>query len=408
MINEYLLGPITQLLTMNGLPINGPLADTQLEILPEAGVVIRDGLISEIGTYTEIAKRQIPRHEISTPTVVLPGFIDAHTHLCFAGSRAKDYAQRLNGLTYQEIAAQGGGIQDTVRHTRAASAQELEALLRAKIERLIQWGVTTCEVKSGYGLSIDEEIKILEVIDRVGKSQPVTLVPTCLAAHVRPPEFQSNQEYLAYLIQGLLPQLIQRGLTRRIDIFVEQGAFSRDEALAYLNEAKRMGFDLCIHADQFSRGGALLAAEVGALTADHLEQSIEEDFLALTKRGTIPVVLPGASIGLGIPYPHARQILDLGLPLVIASDWNPGSAPMGHLLAEAALLGMAEKLTMAETLAALTVRAARALRLNDRGCLKDGKRADIIGFPTGNYQDILYHQGSLQPSLVYAGGQHLL
>lgn len=406
-MKRKLIGPFVQLLTMDHLPINGPLKDSQLEIVENGGVVVEEGIIKEIGQYNELKKKKIPHDEIPYPAVLLPGLIDAHTHICFAGSRAKDYALRVSGVSYQEIAQQGGGIIDTVRKTRAASQDELTSLMLERTKRLLKNGVTTCEVKSGYGLTFEDEIKMLEVIGRLGQMQPVTLVSTCLAAHIIPPEFKSGKEYLSFLIKKLLPIVKEKRLSKRVDIFIEKGAFSPDEALYYLKAAREMGFSICIHADQFTRGGAQVAAQIKAVSADHLEMSVDEDFLALSRSVTIPIVLPGASMGLGMPFAPARKMLDEGLSVVLASDWNPGSAPMGNLLLEAAVIGAAEKLTMAETFASMTVRAAKALELDDRGVIKKGMRADFVAYPCDDYREILYHQGSLIPSDVFVKGEKL-
>ncbi|MDP1836261.1 MAG: imidazolonepropionase [Chlamydiales bacterium] len=386
------LGPFAQVLTLEGLPESGPISDNALKVYENAGIEITNGIISYIG----------PMEGAPQNAVAMPGLIDAHTHLCFAGIRAKDYAARLSGATYQEIAAKGGGILDSVRKTREATEQELTQLTLERLKRAFSNGITTCEVKSGYGLSVEQELKLLQAIVAAGKLLQITVVPTCLAAHTLPPEFDSHNAYLVYLVDKLLPQA--RQLCSRVDIFVEKGAFGVVEAEKYLLAAKELGFEICIHADQFSRGGALLAAKVGATSADHLEQSNDEDFAALKLAGVIPVILPGATLGLGMPFPPARKILDAGLPLAIASDWNPGSAPMGDLLTQAAVLGAAQKLTMAETLAGITFRAAKALRLHDRGILAKGMRADIAIFPGADYREILYYQGSLKPSITIANG----
>lgn len=399
-----ILGPITQLLTMALLPPSGPIPDSSLEIIPEAGIRFANGKIVEIGPFSSIKRAADLHIPLTTPTVALPGFIDAHTHLCWAGSRCADYALRLQGLSYSEIAKRGGGILDTVRHTRAATKQQLVDGLLSRLATAAKGGVTTCEIKSGYGLSTTDEIKMLEAIQEAQSLQPLHLIPTCLAAHVLPPEFSSPQAYLDDILHNLLPEIIKHNLSRRVDIFVEDGAFAPEIALPYLLKAKQLGFSLTLHADQFSRGGALLAAEVGAVSADHLEVSEPQDFLALKHGHVIPIVLPGASLGLGMPFAPARALLDSGLPLVIASDWNPGSAPMGRLLAEAALIGAAEKLSNAETLAALTTRAAKALQLEDRGVLTPGHLADIILFDTSDYRDIFYNQGSLLPSRAFIQG----
>lgn len=399
-----LYGPFEQIVTLDNLPANGPIADKELELIEDGGVVVENGVIKEIGRFDELRKKKHILREVKTPAVLLPGIIDAHTHLCFAGSRIADYAMRLEGQSYQEITSQGGGILDTVRKTRATSNHDLVHLMLGRANVLMQQGVTTCEVKSGYGLSVDEEIRMLAAICEAARSHPVDIIPTCLAAHTKPWEFARYSDYLKHLELKLLPKLQELQLTKRIDIFVEEGGFTSDIARPYLKAAKALGFSIIVHADQFSRGGALLAAEVGALSADHLEASTDEDFQALKEKNVFPIVLPGATLGLGMPFPHARKILDSGLPLVIASDWNPGTAPMGNLLLQAAVLGAAQKLSMAETWAAITFRAAAALELNDRGIIRQGLRADLIAFPCADYREILYHQGTLMPHFVMTQG----
>ncbi|MFQ5730143.1 MAG: imidazolonepropionase [Waddliaceae bacterium] len=396
-----LIGPITQIVTMDELPKEGLINDNSLAIIANGGMIVENGLISAIGAYQDLELSDVDKVKIPSPTVALPGLIDAHTHICYAGSRAADYALRVSGVSYQEISSRGGGILDTVRKTREASQEELVRLMEPRLNQLLCLGITTCEVKSGYGLAVEDEMKMLRAIDDASKRQPIDLVPTCLAAHTKPWEFASPQEYLNYLIRELFPIL----KTHRIDIFVEEGAFSVEEAKGYLTAAKEAGFSLCIHANQFTAGGASLAAELQAISAEHLEHLDQKECLKLKDAGVIAVVLPGASLGLGVPMAPARRMLDSGLSVVIASDWNPGSAPMGNLLAQAALLGASEKLSIAETLAGITCRAAHALELNDRGTLKPGMRADFVLFPCDNYQDILYNQGSLHPSRVFIKGE---
>lgn len=399
-MTDLLIGPFSQVLTMEGLSPSGPLKDQDLVVVKDAAIHLKNGIIHKVDHYQSMRNQPGQWLNIEGPAVALPGFIDAHTHICWAGSRFKDYALRVQGVSYQEIAAQGGGILDTVNKTRQASVQELiEGLLqRGKI--LSKQGVTTCEVKSGYGLTVDDEIKILTAIRDANVQLDVDLIPTCLASHVKPKEFINNRDYLAYIEERLLPRLLKENLAQRIDIFVDNVAFSVEEARLFLLSAQKKGFSIVIHADQFTRGGAKLAAELGVLSVDHLDVSINEDFELLKQNRVIPIVLPGCSLGLGTPFAPARKILDCGLPLVIASDWNPGSAPLGYLLLEAAILGAAEHLTMAETLAAITVRAARALQLEDRGQLMSGKRGDCVIFPCHDYREILYNQGSLLPSMT--------
>ncbi len=398
-MNATLLGPFSQLVTLRNLPTEGPIADESLEIISDGAVLVENGLIQQVGVWSEMrgaAKERTP----SQPCVALPAFIDCHTHICWGGSRAADYARRLSGATYQEIAAAGGGIMDTVRQTRAATQDELQKVVEKHVKQLYMGGVATAEVKSGYGLTVEDELKMLRAI--AAASGPVDLIPTCLAAHIPPPEAASPEAYLAEVLEKLLPIVKKEHLANRVDIFVEENAFSVDVARPYLEQAKALGFTLTIHADQFSPGGARLAAEMGALSAEHLEASGPEDLAALKAAGVIPVVLPGASLGLGLPFAPARAALDAGLPLAIASDWNPGSAPQGDLLTQAALLGAAEHLTMAETLAGITTRAAAALQLTDRGTVEVGKKISLALFPTTDYREILYYQGSMRPQEVWS------
>lgn len=412
MPKRKLIGPFTQILTMGNLPAKGPLKDHQLEIFEEGGVLVEGGLIIEIGYYHALADKYAHEkpelQEITGDFILLPGFIDAHTHMCFAGSRAADYALKVAGSQYQEILKAGGGIHHTVAQTRAATAAQLQTLLLSRCNRHLQDGVTTAEVKSGYGLSIAEELKMLEAIHQVHQNHAIDLIPTCLAAHVKPKEYASEEHYLHDITSDLFPLMKSRELSQRVDIFVEAGAFAPALARAYLQKAKAAGFYLTIHADQFTTGGSALAVEMGACSADHLEASGTDEIAALAKSNVVAVALPGASLGLGMPFTPARKLLDAGAILAIASDWNPGSAPMGDLLLQAAVIGAAEKLSMAETLAAITCRAAMALALTDRGTLSPGMLADLIAFQTSDFREILYHQGKLKPDMVWKKGNQVI
>ncbi|RIJ42365.1 imidazolonepropionase [Pontibacter oryzae] len=406
-----LIGPFSQILTMAGLPKTGPVQDEQLQVLERAGILVHGTEVVKVDAYDKLHKlaleQQYHLEIINEPLVLLPGLIDAHTHICFAGNRANDYAMRVAGKSYLEIARNGGGILDSVRKTREATLVELVDLLRKRCDRHLKEGVTTCEVKSGYGLNVEDELKMLEAIKLVNKHHPLDLVPTCLAAHMVPPEHAEAKIYLEEVVTKLLPQVLEQDLARRVDIFVEETAYKEGEALEYLLAAKEMGFDLTVHADQFSTSGSKVAAEAGAVSADHLEASSEEEIALLKEAGVVATVLPGASLGLGMHYAPARKMLDGGLCLAIATDWNPGSAPMGDLLVQAAVLGAAEKLTTAETLAAITVRAAYALNLSDRGILAKGQQADMVAFATDNHRDILYFQGKLKPAHIWKKGRRI-
>lgn len=403
-----IIGPFKQILTLSNIPYKGAVKDEQLEILTDATLVVKDGKIEDIGKWSTI-KEKYPTaqiEEITDDRVLLPGFIDSHTHICFGGKRSKDFAMRLNGKTYLEIAESGGGIWSTVTNTRKDSIEELSesALLRAN--RLIENGVTTIEVKSGYGLSVEDELKMLEAIQKLKNSTRATIVPTFLGAHMKPRDFKgSDAEYLQLLVDEVFPIIQENAWANRVDIFTEQTAFSIEDSREYLQKAKELGFELTVHADQFTAGSSIMAVELGALSVDHLEFSGQKEIKAIADSNTVAVALPGASIGLGMQFTPARKLLDAGACLGIASDWNPGSAPMGDLLTQASILATYENLSMAEVLSGITFRAAKALNLIDRGKIEKGLQADFVSFPTDDFRDIIYYQGQLKPNQVWLAGE---
>ena len=390
---------------MNQHPLYGPIKDSDLQILANGGIMVDDHVIIDTGNFENLYKsNQVNVEEIEAEAILLPGMIDAHTHICYAGSRALDYSKKIKGISYQDILKDGGGIHDTVNKTRNATFEDLKLQTSRRVDRHFNAGVTTLEIKSGYGLSYADEIKILEVIKAIDKISAPDLVPTCLAAHVRPREYKQNMEYLKFIISDILPVVRNNNLSNRVDIFIEENAFQPDEAEVYLRKADALGFSITVHADQFSTGGSMVAAAIGAVSADHLEASGPEEIRAIVDKRVNAVVLPGACIGLAMPFAPARKILDAGACLAIGSDWNPGSAPMGDLLIEASLLSNFEKLSFSETFAGITFRAANALGLSDRGMIKSGKLADLVAFPTDDYREILYNQGLLKPALVWKNG----
>ena len=403
-----IVGPFTQLLTMDKMPLRGRLTDEDLELIPEGGIAMEGGKIVDIGHFDALTTRypDVEIERIDSPCVALPSWIDAHTHICFGGNRANDFAMRNAGKSYLEIAAAGGGIWSSVVHTRQASEQELEQGLLERVYALISQGVTTIEVKSGYGLDKENELKILRAIQRAQRRTSATLVPTCLAAHTVPKDFDGDSRaYLDMIVQELLPQVKKENLAKRVDIFIEKSAFGTEESRDFLQRVKSLGFSITVHADQFTPGSARIAVEAGAVSADHLEATSDEDIPFLAGSDTVAIALPGASIGLGEPFTPARKLLDAGAILAIATDWNPGSAPMGDLICQASILATFQKLSTAEVLAGITYRAAHALECTDRGILRAGKRADFVCYSTDNFQNILYKQGSLVPTGVYVSGE---
>ncbi|MGO4293722.1 imidazolonepropionase [Chitinophaga sp. RAB17] len=405
---KTLLGPFAQILPMTGLSLKGTLQDEQLAVIEKGGVVMENGEIIAVADYKSLLKKY-PDSEIAfmdTPLVLLPGFIDCHTHICYDGTRNRDYAMRIAGKSYLEIARAGGGIWDSVTKTRIADVVTLTENTVARANRHLKEGVTTIEVKSGYGLNLEGELKMLRAIQQAGMHTKATLISTCLAAHMKPRDYAGSEtEYLQWVVSELLPVLQQEQLSNRVDIFIEETAFSASAAAAFLQQAMQQGFAATVHADQFSAGGAAVAVTAGALSADHLEASSEKEIVLLANSNTVAVVLPGASLGLGMQYAPARKLLNAGASVAIASDWNPGSAPMGDLLIQAAVMSAAEKLSTAEVLAALTVRAAPALQLKDAGQLVAGYAADLQAYPTSDYRDILYYQGKMKPAMVWKKGE---
>ncbi len=393
---------------MTGLSLNGPIADEALPILPDAGIIVDNGNIHAIGSFEALRATHggIQVHVLKGDHVCLPGLVDAHTHICFAGSRAKDYAMRNAGKSYLEIAKAGGGIWDTVTQTRKATQATLTSRTKKLATRHLKNGVTTLEVKSGYGLSIEEELKMLRAIKEADSLVAADLIPTCLAAHMLPKDYEgSATAYLGEMAEKLFPILQEEELTNRIDAFIEESAFSKKAIAPYFQKAKEMGFDITVHADQFSTSGSEVAVQFGAISADHLEASTDTEIALLAKSDVIATALPGASLGLGCNFTPARKLLDAGGALAIASDHNPGSAPMGDLLTQAAILGAFEKLSNAEVLAGITFRAAAALKLADRGKLKQGLLADFCAFHSDDYREILYSQGNFKPCMVWKNGE---
>lgn len=403
---EIVVGPIKQLVGLDDVPLRGALSNDSPTISNDCWIYLKDELVHEIIFDEQSLPEGVKLMQLTGDYIALPGFIDAHTHICFHGSRARDYAMRNAGISYLEIAKAGGGIWDTVTQTRKASLVELVEGILKRVEILIAKGITTIEVKSGYGLSVNEELKMLRAIKEANSRTDVDLIPTCLAAHIKPKDYDgSHAEYLDVVIDELFPILKAEKLTNRVDAFIEEEAFSAEVVYRYFTKARDLGFDITVHADQFHPGGSEVAIQHNALSADHLEASTENEILALAKSDTVAMALPGASIGLGCAFTPARKILDADGMLAIASDWNPGSAPMGDLLTQACILGTFEKLSNPEVLAGITKRAAKALNLNDRGTIVKGGKADLILFEGNDYNEIFYHQGTRLPSMVFKNGK---
>jgi imidazolonepropionase len=339
--------------------------------------------------------------------LVTPGLIDCHTHLVWAGSRADEFERRLNGETYADIARAGGGILSTVRATRAASRSQLLAAALPRLERLLAEGVTTVEIKSGYGLDLDTELRCLAVARTLGDLLPVSVATTYLGAHALPPEHAADRtRYLDLVCGTVLPEVARRGLADAVDAFCETIAFTPAEVDRVFTAARALGLPVKIHAEQLSdQGGAQLAARHGALSADHIEYLSEEGVAAIAASGTVAVLLPGAFYYLKeTQAPPVAALRAAGVPIAVASDLNPGSSPVNSLLATLNMACVAFRLTPEEALAGVTVNAARALGLDDRGRIAPGLRADLAVWDAARPGDLCHPLGVNPLAAVIRGG----
>jgi imidazolonepropionase len=405
----------SQLVTLRGPARPRTGAEMRELSMIEDGAMLarRDGAIERVGARREIEPLIQPTTEVvdAGGRVVMPGFVDAHAHPVFAGTRADEYEERALGATYQEIAVRGGGIKSTVRRTRAATLDELVEAGRRYGEWFLRTGTTTVEAKSGYGLSVEDELKILRAIKRLDAETPLSYVPTFLGAHDVPGEYRERRaEYVALVVEEMLPQVAREKLAEYCDVFCEERVFSLEESRRILTAAQRAGLGLRLHADQLSlSGGARLAAELGAATADHLEHTDASGIAALKAAGVQPVLLPGSVYALGSRrYPAAREMIDAGLGVVLATDFNPGSSPTPSMPMILSLASTHMKMTPAEAITAATINAAYSLGRGDSlGSLETGKRADFVIHDCADYREVAYFFGIEHARAVYANGREV-
>jgi imidazolonepropionase len=383
----------------------------EVSIIADGAMFIRRGRIEKVGLRREIEPLIDSDCRIADAgnRVVLPGFVDAHTHPVFAGNRADEFELRAAGATYQEIAAAGGGIKSTVRRTRAATVDELVEAGKRYAQWFLRTGTTTVEAKSGYGLTLEDEIKLLRAIRRLNEESPLNYVPTFLGAHVVPDEFTGRgSDYVDLITTEMLPRVANEKLAEYCDVFCEKGAFSVEESRRILMAAKSLGFGLRIHAGQLSSGGgAALAAELGAATADHLEHADLSQISILRSAGVQPVLLPASVLMLGSQrYPNARAMIEAGLAVVIATDFNPGSSPVPSMSLVLTLASTLMKMSPAEAMTAATINAAYSLgRGHEIGSLEPGKRADFVIHDCNDYRELAYFAGLEHPFEVYINGR---
>jgi imidazolonepropionase len=383
----------------------------ELSIIAGGGMLVIDERIARVGTCDVIEPLIGDDCEIidAGGRVLLPGFVDAHTHPVFAGTRAEEFEERARGATYQEIAARGGGIQSTVRATREATLDGLVNAGKRYANWFLRTGTTTIEAKSGYGLTLEDELKVLRVIERLNRETQLRYVPTFLGAHDIPPEFKSRREqYVSLIVDEMLPRVAQEKLAEYCDVFCEDKIFTNDESWKILSAARCHGLGLRVHADQLSlSGGAKLAAELGTVTADHLEHTDAAGIQALKSAGVQPVLLPGSVYALGSNrYPAAREMIDDGLGVVLATDFNPGSSPTPSMPMILSLASTHMKMTPAESITAATINAAHTLNRADQiGSIEPGKLADFVIHDCEDYRELAYFFGIEHPWKVYAAGR---
>ena len=370
-----------------------------LGIIEDAALIIQDGYISWYGKMIEMQIADIDKNidEFDcSGKVVMPGFVDSHTHLVFGGSREEEFAMRSAGATYQEIAEKGGGILNSVRNTRKASKKDLKKPARKYLNAMLRQGTTTVEIKSGYGLDMDTEIKMLEAIKELQEEEIIRIVPTFIGAHAIPPEYKNQpDEYVKLVCERMIPYIGQRKLADFCDVFCEKGYFTVEDSEKILNKGKEFGLLPKIHADELNPfGGAELAGRIGALSADHLEHISDEGIEALKQAGVVAVLLPGVSFFLNHQYAPARKIIDNGVPVAIASDFNPGSCMSYSMQLMMTIACTHMRMSPEEVITASTINAAAALNLSDEiGSIDVGKRGDVIILDIPNYKFLPYHFG---------------
>ncbi len=383
-------------------------AEDRLGIIKRGALAIRAGRVVSVGNIDEVMKKKGNGTTVidASGLGVAPGFVDPHTHPVFGGERSREFALRAAGATYAEIAEAGGGIRSTMRSTREASFDDLRASTFSRLERLNYWGVTTIEAKSGYSLNREGELRMLKLLKEINPIQPVDISSTLLAAHVVPPEFADDRaSYVEMIAREIIPQVVSENLAESCDVFCEKGAFTIEETRIVMEAAIALGLGVRVHAEQFTdTGAARLAAELGALSADHLEAVGDEAVAAMAKAGTVAVLLPGAAITVGGVFPDARRLLDSGVKVALGTDLNPGTSMTESLPLMMSIACTQCNMTPAEAWLGVTVNGAKALNRGNVGSLAPGCSADMIFLDAPNYASIPYHMGHNHVRGVFKGG----
>ncbi len=409
---DLLVSNGAQVLTLNPDLATCDPKDTEavaLGVIIDGAVAVDGGVIVDVGPRERIAAKYNAEKTLDARGgMVTPGLVDPHTHVVFGGSRHLEFGMRAAGATYHEILAAGGGIHSTVRATREATEEELIELALPRLGTLMGFGVTTVEAKSGYGLDVDTELKVLRVIQKLSNMQPVRLVPTYLGAHVVPLEYKENRQAYVDLVAGeMIPKIAAGGLATGCDVFLDEGAFELEEARQILTAAKKHGLGAKIHAGQFTdKKGPELIAELGGLSADHLEQVSDEGVAAMARAGVVAVLLPGAAFSLGDHFPSGKRFIDAGVDVAVATDDNPGTSRTENLPLMAAMAVTRMGLSPSQAWKAITLTAARAIGLEQQiGSLAPKKSADLAIFKVSDFRIPLYHFGINQLRAVITAGE---
>ena len=365
--------------------------------LKDAAIAVEDGIIREITEDGKLPEGEFDQEIDAEGKLATPGFVDGHTHLVFGGYRQNEIPMKLAGAGYLDILRAGGGILDTVRKTREASFEELYAKSEGFLDEMLNMGITTCEAKSGYGLDMENELKMLEVIKALGEKHPMDVVPTFMGAHAIPPEYEGRgDEYIEMLCSEVIPEVRKRGLAEFCDVFCEDSVFNAEQSRKYMEKAREYGFELKIHADEIEDiGGSRLAGELEAVSAEHLIAAGESGMDSMAAGGTTAMLLPATSFYLGKTYAPARTMIDKGIPVAIASDFNPGSCPSLNLQLAVNLGYLRYKMTPEEILTAVTINPACAINRGDLvGPIEEGKQADIVIWDAPDFEMLCYRFGS--------------
>ena len=407
---KLLIKHAAELVTCAGIAPKMGAAMADIGIIPDGALLAENGKISWVGSTAELPVQDEAQWEVidASGQCVMPGFVDSHTHMVFGGYRAEEFFWRLGGTPYLEILERGGGILNTVQATRSASLAELKALALGRLDNMLAMGVTTVEGKSGYGLDKETELRQLAVMAELNREQPVEIVPTFMGAHAVPPEYKGRtDEYVDYIIKEVLPAVVEQGVAEFCDVFCEQGVFSLAQSRRLLKAAQAMGLKAKLHADEIvALGGAELAAELNACSADHLLQASDAGIAALGKAHTVATVLPMTAFCLRESYARARKMIDSGAAVALATDYNPGSCFSHSIPMIAALAAIQLKLEPAEIVTALTINGAAAVNRADRvGTLEIGKQADIAILEYPSHLYLVYHAGMNIVDKVIKQGQ---